>query len=93
MHGCRSSLVVSLVAWSRIKSGTTTDLWFNTEAHTFDTASGDNLTQYAARPNNAPPNVGMGCPAQRDVQPAFMGSLADRDWPGAYGCDERWAKS
>ena len=46
----RTQLVVSLDAQSRIRSGTTTDLWFDSEqAHIFDPATGDNLTQYAAR--------------------------------------------
>ncbi|GAB3056132.1 sn-glycerol-3-phosphate ABC transporter ATP-binding protein UgpC [Intrasporangium mesophilum] len=50
----RTQLVVSLDAQSRIKSGMTTDLWFDSEqAHIFDPASGENLTQYAARPEPA----------------------------------------
>ena len=50
----RTQLVVSLDAQSRISAGTTTDLWFDSEqAHIFDPATGDNLTQYAASAQTA----------------------------------------
>jgi multiple sugar transport system ATP-binding protein len=43
----RTQLVVSLHADSRISGGSTTELWFDTaQAHVFDPASGDNLTNY-----------------------------------------------
>lgn len=50
----RTQLVVSLGAESRITSGTVTDLWFDAEqAHVFDPATGDNLTRYGARAEEA----------------------------------------
>ena len=52
----RTQLVVSLNAASKIKGGTTTDLWFDSEhAHVFDPATGANITQYAAPTQDATP--------------------------------------
>jgi hypothetical protein len=54
-------LVISLDAWEQDQeSGTTTDLWFNTEAHIFDPASGDNLSSMPLGPRTRPPDVEKG---------------------------------
>ena len=53
----RTQLIVVLSAESRITDGTVTDLWFSSEqVHIFDPASGENLTQYAARPEPVGPS-------------------------------------
>jgi multiple sugar transport system ATP-binding protein len=53
----RTQLVIALSAESRIKDGTVTDLWFDSEqAHIFDPATGENLTRYGARPQPAGPS-------------------------------------
>jgi multiple sugar transport system ATP-binding protein len=53
----RTQLIVALSAESRITDGTVTDLWFGSEqVHIFDPASGENLTQYAARPEPVGPS-------------------------------------
>ncbi|HVQ18869.1 MAG TPA: sn-glycerol-3-phosphate ABC transporter ATP-binding protein UgpC [Actinomycetes bacterium] len=47
----RTQLVVVLGAQSKVTDGSVTDLWFdNDQIHVFDPATGDNLTQYAAKP-------------------------------------------
>ena len=49
----RTQLVVSLNAESRIRGGTTTDLWFDAEqAHLFNPATGENLTHYPTTPHD-----------------------------------------
>jgi multiple sugar transport system ATP-binding protein len=46
----RTQLVVALDASSRIRSGNTAELWFDSDrAHVFDPASGENLTRNAER--------------------------------------------
>jgi multiple sugar transport system ATP-binding protein len=53
----RTQLIVVLSAESRITDGTVTDLWFSSEqVHIFDPATGENLTQYAARPEPVGPS-------------------------------------
>jgi len=53
----RTQLIVVLSAESRITDGTVTDLWFSSEqVHIFDPATGENLTQYAARPEPVVPS-------------------------------------
>jgi multiple sugar transport system ATP-binding protein len=53
----RTQLIVVLSAESRITDGTVTDLWFSSEqVHIFDPATGENLTQYAARPETVGPS-------------------------------------
>ncbi len=53
----RTQLIVVLSAESRITDGTVTDLWFGSEqVHIFDPATGENLTQYAARPEPVGPS-------------------------------------
>jgi multiple sugar transport system ATP-binding protein len=52
----RTQLIVVLSAESRITDGTVTDLWFSGEqVHIFDPATGENLTQYTARPEPVGP--------------------------------------
>jgi multiple sugar transport system ATP-binding protein len=47
----RTQLVVVLSAESRIRDGSVTELWFESEqVHLFDPATGENLTHYAAQP-------------------------------------------
>jgi multiple sugar transport system ATP-binding protein len=49
----RTQLVVSLDAASRIKGGSTTELWFDSaQAHIFDPATGENLTTYGSHVEN-----------------------------------------
>jgi multiple sugar transport system ATP-binding protein len=51
----RSQLVVSLSAESSTRGGSATPPWFDGEqAHIFDPATGDNLTQYARHAEKAP---------------------------------------
>ncbi len=60
----RTQLVVVLGAQSKVTDGSVTDLWFdNDQIHVFDPATGDNLTQYAAKPqlveSSSPASAGV----------------------------------
>jgi multiple sugar transport system ATP-binding protein len=74
----RTQLVVVLHAQSKIKDGSETELWFDSEqAHVFDPATGDNLTRYAGQPESTEPAAPSGDGAARPEPRATAGQTEE----------------